>query len=327
MGGGAPQACFSWIKNMELRKIEAFCLVVELKSFTRAAETMLLSQPTISEHVRALEQEFGHKLLDRLGRQVEPTPAGELLYRHGRKILAASQRAVDALEQFGGRVAGRLLMGSSTIPGTYILPDLIGRFHLRYPAIKTRLQIMGSRAIAGCVLAGNLELGVVGAKWNESSLTWKAVFADELILAVQAGHPLAARETVSIKDVIGEPFILRELGSGTRKVFAEVLKIHGLSEHDLNEVAEIGSTAAIKEAVKAGIGISVLSSRALQDTIACGTMAAIRIHDVDLYRRFYLISRKNRELSPVATVFMEYLKKKAALPVLDNCRKREGGEK
>ncbi len=302
---------------MELRKVEAFCLVVELKSFTRAAEAMLLSQPTISEHVHNLESELGHKLLDRLGRQVEPTPAGRLFYRHGRKILTTTKRAVEAIEQFSGRIAGRLLIGSSTIPGTYILPNLIGRFHQCYPEVRTTLQITGSRTIARKVLAGELELGVVGAQWNESGLEWKEIFADELVLAVGAGHPLAVQEAVTLKDAVKEPFILREQESGTRKVFAEVLKIHGLTERDLHEVAEIGSTAAIKEAVKTGIGVSILSSRALQDGITCGTMAAIRLQGIDLYRHFYLISRKNRELSPVTAIFMEYLRRKAAISVLD----------
>ncbi len=302
---------------MELRKVEAYCRVVELKSFTRAAEAMLLSQPTISEHVRSLENELGIKLLDRLGRQVEPTPAGRLFYRHGRTILATTKRAVEAMEQFSGRIAGRLLIGSSTIPGTYILPDLIGRFHQCYPAVRTTLLITGSRTIAQKVLAGELELGVVGAKWNESGLEWKEIFADELVLAVQAGHPLAVQETVTLEDVVKEPFILREQESGTRKVFAGVLKDHGLTENDLHEVAEIGSTAAIKEAVKAGIGVSILSSRALKDGIAGKTMAAIKLQNVDLYRHFYMIIRKNRELSPVTAVFMRYLQKKAAISVLD----------
>ncbi len=302
---------------MELRKIEAFCLVVELKSFTRAAEAMLLSQPTVSEHVHSLENELGHKLLDRLGRQVEPTPAGRLFYSHGRKILATTKRAIAAIEQFSGRIAGRLLIGSSTIPGTYILPDLIGRFHQRYPAVRTTLQITGSRIIAQNLLAGELELGVVGATWNETGLQWREIFADELVLAVQAGHPLAGKKTVTLEDVVKEPFILREQESGTRKVFAEVLKANGMTENVLHEVAEIGSTAAIKEAVKAGIGVSILSSRALQDGITYGTMAAIRLQDVDLYRHFYLISRQNRELTPVSTVFMNYLLKTAASAVLE----------
>ncbi len=303
---------------MDLRKIEAFCLVVELKSFTRAAEALLLSQPTVSGHVQSLESELGHKLLDRLGRQVEPTPAGRLLYRYGRRILVTTRRAVEAMEQFSGRIAGRLLLGSSTIPGTYILPGLIGRFHLRYPEVRTTLRITGSRSIAREVLAGELELGVVGAQWNEAGLEWREIFADELVVAVQKGHRLAMQDTVTLRDVVQEPFILREQESGTRKVFAEALKVHGMTENDLHGVAEIGSTAAIKEAVKAGVGVSILSRRALQDTIACGTMAAIRLQDVDLYRHFYLICRKNREPSPVTAVFMEYLREKSAISVLDS---------
>ncbi len=296
---------------MELRKIEAFCKVVELGSFTRAADAMLLSQPTISEHVQSLESELGHKLLDRLGRQVEPTPAGRLFYRHGRKVLVAAGRAVEAVEQFSGRIAGRLMIGCGTIPGTYILPGLIGRFHALYPAIKTTLHITGSQFVAKKILSGEMELGVVGARWNERGLEWSELFADKLALAVQAKHPWVRKKSVSLHDVVKEPFIMREPESGTRKVFAKILQDNGLAESDLHEVAEIGSTAAIKEAVKAGIGISILSSRSLKDGIACGTLAAISLKDVNLYRHFYLIVRKNRELSPVASAFIDYLRENA----------------
>ena len=133
---------------MEIRKLDAFCKVIELKSFTRAAEAMLLSQPTVSEHIRSLEQELDQKLLDRLGRKVEPTPVGRLLYRYARKILQTQNDAVQAIEQYGGKLIGRLIIGCGTIPGTYILPGLIGRFRLEHPAIKATLRITSSRIIA-----------------------------------------------------------------------------------------------------------------------------------------------------------------------------------
>ena len=293
---------------MEIRKLDAFCKVIELKSFTRAAEAMLLSQPTVSEHIRSLEQELDQKLLDRLGREVEPTPVGRLLYRYARKILQTQNDAVQAIEQYGGKLIGRLIIGCGTIPGTYILPGLIGRFRLEHPSIKATLRITSSRIIAEKVVAGEYELGVVGARWNESRLNWTAMFSDELTLAVHPDHSWAFRKAILLKDIGKEPFIMREPDSGTRKVFARILEKNGLKESSLQEVAEIGSTAAIKEAVKAGIGISILSRRAVIDDVKCGRLVAVSVKNHKLQRPFYLIQRKNRALSPVASVFLDYLR-------------------
>ena len=155
---------------MELRKLEVFCKVVELKSFTRSAEAVLLSQPTVSEHIRSLEEELGQKLLDRMGREVEPTPVGRLLYNYAVKILRLQHEFVQAVEQYSGKLVGRIMIGSGTIPGTYILPELIGQFRSRYPSIQATLKIAGSQFIASDVLGGRLEIGVVGARWAEKGL-------------------------------------------------------------------------------------------------------------------------------------------------------------
>jgi DNA-binding transcriptional LysR family regulator len=292
---------------MEIRKLDAFCKVVELKSFTRAAEAMFLSQPTISEHIRSLEEELGQKLVDRLGRAAEVTPAGQILYGYARKIMQTRLEAIQAIEQYSGKLVGRIVLGCSTIPGTYILPELIGEFREQYPSIKATLSIGSSRIISQQVLEGELEFGVVGARWNNSGLSWNEIFSDELTLAVNPAHPWASKKSVSLQNVIQELFIFREPESGTRKVFSSILEENSLKESDLREVAEIGSTAAIKEAIKAGIGVSVLSKRAVKDEVDCGRVVTVNIHGVNMYRPFYLVQRKNRELSPVASVFLEYL--------------------
>ena len=153
---------------------------------------------------------------------------------------------------------------------------------------------------------------MVGAKWNEPGLSWDKIFSDELILVTYPDHPWADKETVSLADIVREPIISRESGSGTRKVFSKKLVENGFREQDLQEVAEIGSTAAVKEAVKAGIGVAILSKRAVKDEIQCGRLVSLTIKDKKLKRPFYLIQRKNRELSPVASVFREFMQEKAS---------------
>ena len=292
---------------MELKKLEVFCKVVELKSFTRCAESVLLSQPTVSEHIRGLEEELGQKLIDRLGREVSPTPVGRLLYTYGVRILRLQRDALQAVEQYGGKLVGRIMLGSSTIPGTYILPGLIGQFRDRYPSIRATLRIAGSELIAAQVLDGELEIGVIGARWGEKGLEWIPHFADRLTLVVNAGHRWAGRGEVTLAELTEEPFILRESESGTRKVVDQILEDHGIRPASLKEVAEIGSTAAIIEAVRAGIGVSVLSAKAVERDVRAGTLATVAIKDVRLERPFYLIRRRNRELSPAAAVFLAFL--------------------
>ncbi len=293
---------------MEMRKIEAFCKVVECKSFTGAAKEMLLSQPTISEHVRYLEGELGQKLLERRVKDISLTPAGTVFYDYARKILRTRDEAIQAVRQYGGNLVGDVIIGCSTIPGTYILPQLLGSFHKQYEAIKITLRIGSSRIIAEDVLHGKLEFGVVGARWNENGLLWNRFFSDELIVIIHPEHPWVAKKEVSLSELLAEPFILREQESGTRKVVAQILAKSGLREQDLQSVAEIGSTAAVKEAVKAGIGIAILSKRAAVDDILCGRLASVAIRGQQLKRPFYLIQRKNREMSPVASVLLKFLK-------------------
>lgn len=292
---------------MELRKLEVFCKVVELKSFTNAAEAVLLSQPTVSEHIRSLEEELGQKLIDRLGRKAEPTPVGRILYKYAVRMLRLHQEAVESVEKYGGRIVGRIMIGSGTIPGTYILPRLIGLFRRQHSSIKATLHIAGSQFIATEVLSGTLDLGVVGARWSEKGLEWREIFSDQLALVVSTDHPWANRNRVSLHELREEPFILRENGSGTRRVIDGILENNGVNPSTLREVAEIGSTAAIKEAVRTGIGISILSVRSVEQDVRHGILSTIPIEGVQLERSFYLIRRKNRELSPVAAVFWEYL--------------------
>ncbi len=296
---------------MDLRKLEVFCTLVELKSFTKTAEAVLLSQPTVSEHIRNLEQLLGQKLVDRLGREVEPTPVGKILYTHARKILRMQQEALQAVEEYSGRISGRIMIGCGTIPGTYLLPKLISDFRMQYPEIKATLHISSSRTIALKVQEGELEIGVVGARWNEPSLDWQTMFSDELTLVVHPEHPWVKEQSIDCNQLTDEPFILREAGSGTRRVIAQFLEQQGMRERDLQEVAEIGSTAAIKEAVKAGIGISIISKRAIADDLACGRLATVALSNLQILRPFYLIRRKNRQLAPVATTFVDFLQTRA----------------
>jgi DNA-binding transcriptional LysR family regulator len=293
---------------MEMRRLEVFCKVVELKSFTKAAESLFLSQPTVSEHLRTLEETLGEKLVDRLGREALPTPAGRVFYQYARNIVHMRDEALQALEHFRGRLSGRLTLGASTIPGTYLLPRLVGSFKETHPAIQITLRISDTANIVEQVLETNLEAGIVGSRWNDRRLTLEEVGLDELALTVYPDHPWAKRGTIELKELEGEPFILRERGSGTRLVMSKMLEERGFDLSLLSVVAEMGSTEAVRQGIKARIGVSILSRRAVEDDIRHGDLVPVLLNSLCLSRPLFLIQRKNRQVSPLCSAFLEHLR-------------------
>lgn len=292
---------------MDIHRLEVFCKVIELGSFTKAGEAVFLSQPTVSEHIRYLEESLGVRLFDRLGREIMPTQAGRLLHGYARKMLRLRQEAVAALAGHAGVVSGHLWLGAGTIPGTYLLPELVGRFKESYPAIQVTLKIANSRQVADQVMQGECELGVVGAKWNESGLEWQPLFADELVLVVRPDHPWAAAGMIEPERLAEAAFVDRERDSGTRKAAHEILAAHGIDPARLPVIAEMGSTEAVRQSVKAGIGVAIISRQAVAEDIEHGRLAEVTIRDIQFTRPFYLIRRKNRQLSPVAAIFHQLL--------------------
>lgn len=298
---------------MDIHRLEVFCRVLELKSFTKAGEAVFLTQPTVSEHIRALEEELGEKLVDRLGREVLPTPAGKILYQYARDLIRIRNSAVQAIKKFKGDLSGHLLIGGSTIPGTYILPAILGSFKTRYPSILVTLKIGGSGEIVEKLIEGSLEVGLIGVRWDDRRILLEEIFSDELILVVYPEHPWAKRENVAPDELAGEPFILRERGSGTRMVMNQALESHGFAPARLSAVAEMGSTEAVRQGIKARIGISILSSLAVAEDLDRGTLVGVPINGMKLSRSFYLAQRKNRQPSPLCAAFLKYFQEQASV--------------
>jgi DNA-binding transcriptional LysR family regulator len=296
---------------MDLHQIDIFCAIVKHQSFSRAAETLFLTQPTVSGHMKNLEAELGVKLLDRMGKRAIATEAGEILFRHGTRLLEERDRAKQEIEQLTGRMSGVLTIGGSTIPGAYLLPPLIGAFKKMNPGISVQLSIDDTAKITEAVLAGSLRIGIVGARLSDLQLEVHPFESDELVIAVPSRHPWARKRTVTPRDLKGQPFILREQGSGTRKIMEERLEKAGCSIADLNIEAIVGSSDAVRQSVKAGLGISILSLRALMDDIEAGRLAAVRVAGVKMERHFYVILLKGRTRSPLCKAFLDFILKKS----------------
>ncbi len=294
--------------DFDLRQLEIFCKVVDLGSFSKAAEKVFLAQASVSERIATLEKMVGTKLIDRLGREVVPTKAGELLYKHSVLILEMKKTACLEMESFLGLKQGEIKIGGSTIPGEYILPEIIGRFREKYPLVSVMLTIADTKEIESHVLKGDLELGVIGSMSSHKSLIRHELWKDKLVLAIPANHRWARKKMVSIEEIFKEPFILREVGSGTLEIIEEYLRDSGYKETEsLKVVARFGTSTAVKEGIKAGLGVSILSSRALGMELKTGIVKALKVKNLPMPRTFYLIRDRRRIASPLCQAMLNYL--------------------
>jgi DNA-binding transcriptional LysR family regulator len=295
------------MRTLDLRQVEVFYYVAKFRSFSKAAEALLLTQPTISGHIKALEESLVLVLFDRLGREVSLTQAGEVLYSYAKRLLSVKTAAVQALQELQGGVSGELLIGSSSTPGQYVLPPILGHFKRQYPDITVVLPITDTMDTIERIVRGDLELGIVGAWVQHAQVLYERFLEDELVLAVAHDHPWAQQGIVPLMALATQPFIQRERGSGSRLVMEQTLKQHGFEPATLRIVAEMGSTEAIKQGIKAGIGISIVSRIALTDELRAGSMCTVAIDGVTLQRSFYIIRHRGRTLSPLCQTFERFL--------------------
>jgi DNA-binding transcriptional LysR family regulator len=292
---------------VDLRQLEVFAQVVDARSFSRAAEALRLTQSTVSEHVRLLEDELGTRLFDRLGRETVPTRAGELLHGYAKRLLALRAEARQAIDQFLGQISGTLVVGASTIPGEYVLPPLIGRFREKYPQVSIALQISDSRGIVQAVLDGQVEVGVVGAHPGHRSVEARELMPDELVVVVPPGHPWFGRRQVTLEDLRTERLVVREAGSGSREALEHALAEAGTGLAAMRVIAEMGSTGAIKQAVKAGVGLSIVSKRAVEEECQHGLLWCVKLKDLPVTRHFYVVTHASRSRSPLCQAFLDFL--------------------
>ncbi len=294
---------------MDLWQLNIFCKVVELKSFSKAGNRCHLSQPTVSSHIKDLEDHFGCRLIDRLSKKSIPTKAGELLYDYARRLLSLRDETETALAEFQGKMKGHLVIGGSTIPGVYILPRAVGNFIAEYPDVTISVIIGDTEKIIQDTLSGVLELGVVGAGSGDRRISQEKLIEDEMCLIVPAAHRWAKKKSITADMLMKEPFIIRERGSGTLKSFSASLSRSGYSVADLRVVAEMGSTEAVIQGIKNKVGVSCLSAIAVSDELKTGTLKSLTVESLDLRRCFYLTRSEYRSASPLCLAFISFLKK------------------
>jgi DNA-binding transcriptional LysR family regulator len=292
---------------MDLRQFETFLKIAELKSFTKAAEAVCLTQPTVSKQIVELERFFDVKLIDRTKRTVELTRAGEILLRYAKDFVNLKKDTIEAIAAFRDVKKGTITVGASTIPGTYILPKVLSAFKKQYEGIQIKLIVSDTKDIIEKMGNGDIDIGFVGAKGDIGKIDYKKFVDDTIVLIAPPTFPDSVHQG-SLREY---PLVTREIGSGTRNHFESTLKkTENTSIVDLTVIAELTDTEAIKEAVKNGMGISYISNMAIVDEIATGKLKRLSIQGFpEIKRSFYVISRRGKTIPPQAKALMDIIDK------------------
>ena len=293
---------------MDLRHLRLFCEIVDQHSFSLAAEFMHITQPAASLQVRSLERELGVQLLDRSGREVVPTDAGEVLYRYARQIIDLDDEARVEIMELGELAGGRVAIGASTGPGEHLLPALMAEFKREHPGIELSLRVADSHEVIDLVVDRELELGVVGAVSAHKDLEVSPFAHDEIVVVCAPTHPWAQRDEVSFDEFLREPLVVQQQGAGIRLVVETALRERGVTPAELNVLLELGLNESVKHAVMAGAGVTYLSKFACATEVANGSLAAVRVRAFRVLRDFSVVSSRTRALSKAASAFLEFLR-------------------
>jgi len=294
---------------MDTRQLQAFCAVVEKKSFSQAAEQLGVTQPAVSLQIRALEQRLGQSLLDRSGRRVEPTEAGRRLYRSARRMLALEEQLLEEVSAEDGPLAGTFAIGASTGPGAHLVPLLLCEFQREHPDLHVALSIWDTQTVIDRVADRQLELGVVGALRRHRSLEFEPLVRDEIVLAVPPGHD-AAGGTITVDELKEENLIVMQEGAGVRQVVEEELRRAGLRLRGVEPKLELGLQESIKSAVAAGYGVAFISRTAIEGELAAGRLAAAQVEGIEPARQIYIVRARGRSATRAAEAFLAFAKER-----------------
>jgi LysR family transcriptional regulator, transcriptional activator of the cysJI operon len=278
---------------MSDKRLEVFYAVAHLLSFTKAAEKLNMTQPAVTFQVRQFEDSFDARLFDRGYNKVSLTDAGKLVYKHTENILDMYKKMQDDVQNMVGSSTGNIILGASATIAEYMLPYLLGKFSLKYPDININLKVANTEQVITMLDNNDIDLAIVEGYVSNKLLVQKECHKDQLVVILPKGHPLMGSKKLSINDISKYPFILRETGSGTREVISNYLNEQGYDESILIHNMELGSLEAIKAAVEAGLGISIVSSSSINKELRLGTLAAVKL-EKSLSRPFYFVHQKHR---------------------------------
>lgn len=289
--------------------MEALISLAEERSFSRAAKKMLLTQPALTKNIKNIEDSLEAKVVHRSTGGIVLTAAGKILYDYAGRILRLRNEAKEKIIQLRENTGGDIYIGASTIPATYILPRALSLFRKKHPDIRAHIKAADSEETINMVLDKQVEIGFIGKNPLNKKLTAQSLWKDQLILVVPPNHRWCKKKTITMQELLAEPFVIREKGSATRDILGACLKdTFSISLAQLNVCAEIGSSEAIKEAVIAGLGFSVISVHAVARELAQKLLFAVSLPGCTIERHFYLVYQRKLELTVLHKVFIDFLK-------------------
>ncbi len=298
------------LKNVTLQQLEALFHLVAERSFSRAARRMRLTQPSLTKHIKNLEKVAATNVINRSRGGVSLTPEGEILFNYARNLLQMREQTENRILRLQDDDSGDVDISASTIPATYILPRVISAFFLEAPRIRLQIHTADSEDVLERVLNRQVDIGFIGKKPQTRKLQAQALWQDRLILAVPAGHPWQDLAAVPITSLLAEPFILRSGGSATRNLLETTLKEKlGVDISRFTVITEMGSSEAVKEAILAGAGVSILSMHAVARELRQGLLQEAPLEGFSAERHIYLIYRKNLNMLPHQEVFVNFVRK------------------
>lgn len=293
---------------MDFKQLQSFAAVVKYQSFTKAAEVLYISQPTISTHIRALEEELQSRLILRTTKDVEITPRGRELYQCAEKIFMLRDNLIENWKMETEQV---IILGASTIPSSYILPEILPGFLKKYPGIQVHIHQGDSQMIINEILDGSLKVGIVGMKITDERLKYVPVYRDNMVLITPATEHFKEwknQEQLSIDAILKEPFLLREKGSGSKKCMENYFLQMGIREENLQVAARLNDQEAVKRLVSCGLGISIISKKAAQSYCKEGKLLSFSLPGAQAERNLYIVYRKQFMLGEQILQFMDYIK-------------------
>jgi DNA-binding transcriptional LysR family regulator len=295
------------MRSSRLPFLETFAKAAELSCFSAAARGLGLTQAAVSQQIHTLEKAVGTGLFHRSGGRVLLTPAGSRLYGFAERILALQEEALRKVAGQRAVVVGAVGVAASSIPGEHLLPALLPAFRRRYPHIQIRATVTDTRAVLGDVETGRAHLGLVSVRAESEHLEFRSFACDEMMLVVPVGHRWWGRKRVPLEQFLRQPLILREPGSGSRWCLEWALERSGRSAGDLQVAVELGSNEGIKEAVLRGVGVAVLSTRAVKKELAARKLHALKVQGLCLERDLFAVWDTRRALPAQARRFLEFL--------------------
>ncbi len=292
------------MRTLNLHQLATFQIVAKHCSYVRAAEELHFSQPAVSAQIRQLEESLGVKLFDQIGRKTHLTRAGEELYLYSQKIFSVIDETLDTMESIRSPYYGRLSVGADTTVGSYVIPDLLGKFHQIYPNVEITLDVLNRAALVEALVSNRVDMAVMGKVPADIPTVIEPFAPNELVLVAAPTHRLAGRSNISFSELAREHFLLREPGSGTRAALEVVFQEAGLP---LDICMQVGNNSAIKKGVAASLGIALLSRVALDMELETNHLVILDVEGFPIIRQWRLVHLKDKSLSSTARAFKSFL--------------------